>query len=108
MPTRPGAYPGADLQARLLVAAAEPSRLLILRCLRGGPRTVGEIAAATGLAVTNASPHLAVLRHAGLVLHRKQGRYVRYQLDPESHRPAAGTGGPDYLDLAGLRLELPG
>jgi DNA-binding transcriptional ArsR family regulator len=98
----------ATRQARLLAAVADPSRLRIIQCLRGGPQTVGKIAEAVQLAVVNASHHLGVLRHAGLVQDHKRGRCVEYQLHPDVFRPASKPGGAETLTLGGLRLELPG
>lgn len=95
-------------QARLLAAVADPSRLRILQCLRGGPQTVGKIAAAVQLAMVNASHHLGVLRQSGIVMDRKRGRFVEYQIHPDVFRPANAVGERDRLKLGGLGLELPG
>jgi DNA-binding transcriptional ArsR family regulator len=50
-----------------LNALAEPNRLHIVELLRDGPLTVGEIADRLGLNQPQASKHLRVLSHAGLV-----------------------------------------
>src|SRR2546426_11126074 len=68
--------------ARMLSALAAPERLQIIRCLRAGPRNVGEIAAELKAALVNVSHHLGVLRRAHLVRGRKQGRHVIYSLSP--------------------------
>ena len=93
--------------ARLLRALADPERLKIIHCLRGGPKNVGELAAALGAEVVNTSHHLGVLRQAGLVLDEKQGRFVLYRLHPGvfRHTPASRT--TDYLDLGCCRVEIP-
>jgi DNA-binding transcriptional ArsR family regulator len=69
-----------ELQAKLFHGFADPSRLAILEALRDGPRTVGEIVAATGLCQPNVSNHLACLRDCGLVTSRPAGRFAFYQL----------------------------
>ncbi len=58
----------------------DPKRLMLLDLLRGGERSVGELAEMTGVTLPNASQHLAVLRTAGLVEGRRAGTTVRYQL----------------------------
>lgn len=50
-----------------LAALAEPSRLRIVELLRGRELSVGEVAEALGIRQPQASKHLRVLRHAGLV-----------------------------------------
>ncbi len=92
--------------AELLSALAAPERLQIVRLLRDGPRSVGEIAAELKTALVNASHHLGVLRQAGLVRNRKQGRHVLYSLSPDLLL-AEGEGGCERLNLGCCRLELP-
>jgi DNA-binding transcriptional ArsR family regulator len=92
--------------ARLLKALADPERLRIVSCLRGGPRNVSALAAQLREELANVSHHLGVLRQAGLVLHRKEGKYVVYCLHPDVFRPATSGQRADCLDLGCCRLEL--
>ena len=92
--------------AEMLSALAAPERLQIVRLLRDGPRSVGEIAAELQAPLVNVSHHLGVLRQARLVCNRKQGRHVIYSLSPDLLQPE-GDGGPDRLNLGCCRLELP-
>src|SRR5262245_19571344 len=78
--------------ARLLSALAAPERLRIIRYLREGPRNVSEIAEMLKTSVVNASHHLTVLRHAGLVRNEKQGRYMLYSLPPKVFQPDDQSG----------------
>src|SRR5690242_17722618 len=78
-----------DRCARMLRALADPERLRIVSCLREGPRHVTELAGLLGAEVVNVSHHLGVLRHAGLVLDQKQGRFVVYRLHPDVFQPTA-------------------
>jgi len=72
------------LHAEICKVLTDPKRLLLLRALRGAERSVGELAAELGLALPNASQHLAILRSAGLVDGRREGTSVRYRLaEPE-------------------------
>jgi DNA-binding transcriptional ArsR family regulator len=59
--------------ARRLKAISDPTRLALLDALRGGPRTVTEIAAAFSLAQPTVSNHVKVLRDAGLVVDVREG-----------------------------------
>ena len=96
-----------DRCARLLKALADPERLRIVDCLRLGPRNVGDLAAQLGAEVVNVSHHLGVLRHAGLVLDEKQGRFVVYSLHPDVFHPGRGASATEHLDLGCCRLEIP-
>lgn len=87
----------------MLRALADPERLRIVSCLRGGPRNVTELAGLLGAEVVNVSHHLGVLRHAGLVLDEKQGRFVVYRLHPDVFQPESD----EHLDLGCCRLEIP-
>jgi len=66
--------------ARIGTALSSATRLEFLELLAQGERSVEQLAALTGVAVANTSQHLQKLRHAGLVLGRKQGQHVRYRL----------------------------
>src|SRR5512134_3878566 len=69
-------------------AAGHPARLRILSMLRPGGLCVCQITAILGLAVSTVSAHLAELKRAGLVVERKDGRWVSYSLAED----AAATG----------------
>lgn len=72
------------LQADVLRTLANPRRLEILHVLAGGPTEVSQLAGLIGATQPNVSQHLAVLRSAGIVEARRDGREVRYQLaDPD-------------------------
>jgi DNA-binding transcriptional ArsR family regulator len=61
-------------------ALAEPSRRRILDLLRGGERSVGDLVDHVGLSQPGVSKHLRVLREAGLVAVRPDGRQRWYRL----------------------------
>jgi DNA-binding transcriptional ArsR family regulator len=91
--------------ARQLSALAAPERLRIIRFLRSGPHNVTEIAAHLKSPPVNVSHHLSVLRQAGVVRARKQGRFVHYSLAPGFLTDA---GDSEVLNLGCCRLEVPG
>jgi ArsR family transcriptional regulator len=63
-------------------AFADPTRLRILGLLSGGEICVCNIHEALGIPQPTASRHLAYLRKKGLVVTRKDGLWVHYQLAP--------------------------
>ena len=72
-------------QARVLLKAlADPRRLEILDVLGGGERCVCELTSELGLAQSRLSFHLKVMKQAGLLEAREQGRWIYYRLRPEA------------------------
>lgn len=61
-------------------ALADPTRREILRLLRGGAMTAGELAEHFTLAKSTLSGHFNVLRHAGLVVMERQSTRIVYSL----------------------------
>jgi len=64
-------------------AMAEPSRRRILDLLRGGERSVNDLVRRLKLSQPGVSKHLKVLREAGLVEVRPEGKQRWYGLRPE-------------------------
>ena len=62
-------------------AMADHTRREILRLLRSGPRTSGEIASRFDSSWPTISRHLAVLRDAGLVATERSGQEIYYELN---------------------------
>lgn len=74
-----------DVDAALLAAVADGTRLRILRQLaRSGPTCVCNIDASEILAPNLLSYHLKVLREAGLVTTARRGRWIDYSLAPDA------------------------
>lgn len=71
-------------KADIFQALAHPTRIAIVELLRDeGELTAGTIIERLGLEQANASQHLAVLRTKRIVVNRKEGNQVFYQLrDP--------------------------
>ena len=68
-------------QARLLFKAlADPVRLEVVQALGGGERCVCDLTQGLGLAQSRLSFHLKVMREAGLIEAREEGRWVYYRL----------------------------
>jgi DNA-binding transcriptional ArsR family regulator len=72
---------GAPASGRAFRALADETRRAILRALRDGPLTSGEIADRFDSSWPTISRHLAVLRDAGLVTAERHGQEIRYELN---------------------------
>ncbi len=70
----------AQAVAETMQALSTPSRLRILGYLQAGPSPVNQLAAAVGMEPSAVSHQLRVLRHLGLVVGRRDGRQVVYDL----------------------------
>jgi len=70
------------LSADVFRAVSDPTRRQMLELLSGGDRTVTELAEPFDISQPAVSQHLRVLREAGLVDVRREGRHRIYHLDP--------------------------
>ena len=62
-------------------ALGDPTRREILRALRTGDLTAGDIASRFPITAASISHHLNVLREAGLVQSQREGRTIVYSLE---------------------------
>jgi len=68
-------------------AIAEDRRRQILRALRGGERTVGDLVDELALEQPQVSKHLRVLRKVDIVSVREDGRHRLYRLNGRALKP---------------------
>ncbi|MCX5950080.1 MAG: metalloregulator ArsR/SmtB family transcription factor [Cyanobacteria bacterium] len=72
-------------QARILCKAlADPVRLTVIEALAGGERCVCDLTGELGLSQSKLSFHLKLLKEAGLLESRQQGRWIYYRLRVEA------------------------
>ncbi len=71
------------LSRDLLIALADPMRQDLVQLLARNELNVGDIAERVTLSRPTVSHHLNILRRAGLVRVRKQGREMYYRLNKE-------------------------
>jgi DNA-binding transcriptional ArsR family regulator len=91
-------------RARVFDALADPLRLKILECLRGGERCVCEIVPYVGVSQPLVSRHLAILKGCGLVNYRKHGnRRFYFVTDPAVFRVVDAVDS-DLLDALSKRV----
>lgn len=62
-------------------ALSDDTRREILRLLRQGPMTAGDIGEHFSLSGATISHHLSVLREAGLILDDRQGKFIYYEIN---------------------------
>src|SRR5687768_999018 len=77
----------AVAENRIFNALADPSRRAIFESLTRGETAVGELTARFDISQPAVSQHLAALKEAGLVIGRKEGRYVFYRVNPQGMKP---------------------
>jgi len=82
----------------VMKAAADPTRVRILKMLEGGELCVCQIVAVLALSPSTVSKHLFLLKSAGLVNDRKEKKWVHYSLDREN----------DDVYVVGILRELSG
>lgn len=70
-------------------AVGDPTRTRVLKLLEGGGLCVCQVQAVLGLAPSTVSKHLTILKLAGLVEDRRDGKWIEYALTNESRNPHA-------------------
>ena len=80
------APPAADLDRAVVLfhALSDATRLSIIEMLRDGERCVCELQDELDAAQSRLSFHLRVLRDAGIVSDRKEGRWSYYSIVPDA------------------------
>ncbi len=73
----------------VLKAAGDPTRTRILKLLEGGGLCVCQVQVVLGLAPSTVSKHLSILKTAGLVEDRRDGKWIEYALVTEERNPYA-------------------
>ena len=76
-------------------ALGDPTRREVLRLLRRGDMTAGDLAERFPLAKSTLSGHFNVLRHAGLIVSERRGTTIVYSLNVSAFEEAMSA----VLDL---------
>ncbi|MEM9531608.1 MAG: autorepressor SdpR family transcription factor [Pseudomonadota bacterium] len=85
----------------LFQALADPTRREILRILRAGSRSAGEIAENFSISKASLSHHFGLLKRAQLVRTERRGQHIVYSLDTTVMQDAAAILF-ELLDPAGV------
>ena len=76
--------------SRVFKALADPTRRQILQELKQGELSAGEISAKFPISGPSISRHLSILKGADLVVERREGNRIVYQLEPEQVAAVVG------------------
>lgn len=68
----------------LFKALGDKNRLRIINMLEHKPLCVCEITAILNLAVSTVSSHLKILKNANLIIEKKNGKWVNYELNTKA------------------------
>jgi len=74
-------------QTAVLRALADPTRRVVFERLASGEASAGELGRGLGVSQPAISQHLGVLRDAGLVTPRREGRHRYYRARPGGLAP---------------------
>lgn len=75
----------------IFTALADPTRREILRLLRGGDLTAGEIAERFSLAKSTLSGHFTILKDVGLIVSERHGTTIVYSANVSAIEEALGV-----------------
>jgi len=93
----------ASTAQNLFQVLADPTRRgLYERLARDGEHSVHALTAQAGVSQPAVSKHLRLLKLAGLVMERRDGRQTHYRAQPSALVPLS-----DWLALYGLRFSAP-
>ena len=93
--------------SRSLKALCDANRIRILEILSTGEHCVSELVERLAIDQPKVSHHLAILRAAGIVRSRRDGRHINYSLRPAIHRRLEGPDGlTDVFDLGEITVSF--
>ena len=81
--------------SRALKALSDVTRIQILEFLTEGEHCVTDLVERLAVDQPKVSHHLGILRGAGVIRSRRDGRHIRYSLRPTAHRRVAGPTGEE-------------
>lgn len=73
-----------EKQEQIFKALSDKSRIRILKMLQNKNLCVCEIRSVLGLANSTVSQHLSILKDAGLILDKKDGKWINYMINRNS------------------------
>jgi ArsR family transcriptional regulator len=91
--------------AKCLKAVCDPNRIQILGILVEGEYCVSDLVRRLGIDQPKVSHHLAILRDAGVIRSRREGRHINYSIYPNVHRRLPTAGGlSDVFELGEISV----
>ena len=77
-------------EAEIFKVLADPTRRAILERLSGDELTATDLREGFAISQPAMSQHIAVLKGAGLISERREGRFAHYRVDPQGFAPLHG------------------
>ncbi len=97
----------ATKMSRSLKAVSDVNRIRILGILVTGEHCVSDLVERLAIDQPKVSHHLAILRGAGIIHSRRQGRHINYSIRASVHkRVETGQGVMDVFDLGELSISF--
>lgn len=95
----------AARMSRALKAVSDENRIRILSVLVTGEHCVTDLVNHLAIDQPKVSHHLAILRGAGVIRSRRDGRHINYSVRPMVHKREHGAdGATDVFDLGDLSV----
>jgi len=95
----------ASRMSRALKAVSDVNRIRILEVLVQGEFCVSDLVERLAIDQPKVSHHLAILRSAGVIRSRRDGRHINYSVRPGVHRKdRVGTAMADVFQLGDLAV----
>jgi DNA-binding transcriptional ArsR family regulator len=77
-------------EAEIFKVLADPTRRAILERLASAELTATDLREGFAISQPAMSQHIAVLKGAGLISERREGRFAHYRVDPQGFAPLHG------------------
>jgi len=90
------------LNSRVYKAIAHPIRRDILKRLRAGPKTAGDLAEAYEISKPSLSSHFSILKQADLIFARRDGNHIYYNLNLTVANEVLAA----LMDIFGIEKEI--
>lgn len=95
----------ATVMSQNLKALCDVNRIRILEILVQGEHCVSDLVKRLEIDQPKVSHHLAILRSAGVIRSRRDGRHINYSIRPNVHQRNVSPNGPvDVFDLEELSV----
>ncbi len=97
----------AERMSKSLKAVSDVNRIRILAILATGEYCVSDLVSRLDIDQPKVSHHLAILRQAGVIVSRRQGRHINYSILGRLHRRVDGPlGHVDVFELDCLSVSF--
>lgn len=76
---------------KIFKSLSDPNRIRILKMLQGKTLCVCEITEVLKLAASTVSSHLSTLKESGLIIEKKNGKWINYSINPNPDNPVLAS-----------------